>query len=75
MKRSLQFKWTVFNLVYFHRSRYRDLIDAADTITEMKKTSEEVKDHLLTVEDKLGSLKHRQLLGFQTDVHSTEKQR
>ena len=41
----------------------------------MKKTSEEVRDHLLTVEDKLGSLKHRQLLGFQTDVHSTEKQR
>lgn len=41
----------------------------------MKKTSEEVKDHLLTVEDKLGSLKHRQLLGFQTDVHSTVKQK
>lgn len=41
----------------------------------MKKTSEEVADHLHTMEDKLGSLKHRQLLGFQTDVYSTEKQK
>lgn len=51
------------------------MIEAADTITEMKKTSEEVSEHLHTMEDKLGSLKHRQLLGFQTDVYSTEKQK
>ncbi len=58
-----------------HRNRYRDLIDAADTITEMKKTSEEVTDNLHAMEDKLSSLKHRQLLGFQTDAYSTEKQK
>ncbi|KAI9554525.1 hypothetical protein GHT06_019798 [Daphnia sinensis] len=56
-------------------SRYRDLIEAADTITEMKKTAEEVSEHLNSMEDKLGSLKHRQLLGFQTDIYSSEKQK
>lgn len=58
-----------------HRSRYRDLIDAADTITEMKNTSEDVMVHLVSMEEKLGSLKHRQLMGFQTDVHLSEKTR
>jgi len=54
-------------------SRYRDLIEAADTISDMKNTSEEVIEHLVTVEDLLSSLKHRQLLGFQTDLHSHDK--
>ena len=59
--------------IYLFRGRYRDLIDAADTITEMKKTSEEVTDHLFVMEDKLNSLKHRQLLGFKTEVSTAEK--
>lgn len=41
----------------------------------MKKTAEEVSEHLYSMEGKLGSLKHRQLLGFQTDVYSSEKQK
>jgi len=54
-------------------SRYRDLIEAADTISDMKNTSEEVIEHLVTVKDLLSSLRHRQLLGFQTDFHSLDK--
>lgn len=61
-------------MLFYYRSRYRDLIEAADTIAEMKKTAEEVTDNLHAMEDKLSSLKHRQLLGFQSDVYSTEKQ-
>jgi len=63
------------HLKFSFRNRYRDLIDAADTISEMKKTSDEVMSHLVTIEDKLGSLKHRQLLGFQTDISSSENQK
>ena len=39
----------------------------------MKNTSEEVIEHLVTVKDLLSSLRHRQLLGFQTDFHSLDK--
>lgn len=56
-------------------NRYRDLIDAADTITDMKTTSNEVMEHLAKVENKLGALKNRSLIGFQTDLKLSEEQR
>lgn len=71
----LEYANTQVVFLFCYRSRYRDLIEAADTITEMKKTAEEVSEHLYSMEDKLGSLKHRQLLGFQTDIYSSEKQK
>nr|CAD7457115.1 unnamed protein product [Timema tahoe] len=47
--------------------RYRDLIEAADTISDMKKTAEGVISHIEEMSVKCQQLQLRQLYGFKAD--------
>nr|CAD7402535.1 unnamed protein product [Timema cristinae] len=54
--------------LFFHeRERYRDLIEAADTISDMKKTAEGVISHIEEMSVKCQQLQLRQLYGFKAD--------
>ncbi|CAG2063218.1 unnamed protein product [Timema podura] len=48
--------------------RYRDLIEAADTISDMKKTAEGVISHIEEMSVKCQQLQLRQLYGFKADL-------
>ncbi|KAK3915111.1 Conserved oligomeric Golgi complex subunit 1 [Frankliniella fusca] len=48
--------------------RYRDLIEAADTISDMQQTATGVIDRINTMEKLCGAFQQRQLLGFQLDL-------
>lgn len=48
--------------------RYRDLIEAADTISDMQHTATGVIDRINSMEKLCGAFQQRQLLGFQLDL-------
>lgn len=48
--------------------RYRDLIEAADTISDMQQTAAGVIDRIHNMENLCGAFQQRQLLGFQLDL-------
>ncbi|KAK4321749.1 hypothetical protein Pmani_007487 [Petrolisthes manimaculis] len=48
--------------------RYRDLIEAADTIAEMQSSAEAVCENIQTMEGLCGSLQQRGLIGFKTQI-------
>lgn len=48
------------------RERYRDLIEAADTIQEMESSASGVSDEVANVQKLCSSLQHRGLIGFRT---------
>ncbi|XP_015609799.1 conserved oligomeric Golgi complex subunit 1 isoform X2 [Cephus cinctus] len=54
--------------------RYRDLIQAADTIADMKRTSEDVITRIIDMEDTCRTLQQKYLIGFKMDsVESTSE--
>lgn len=57
----------IFNLFVFSSERYRDLLKAADTIGEMKNTSQSVTDQISRVMGTCRSLNDQQLLGFKSE--------
>lgn len=52
---------------YISSERYRDLLKAADTIGDMKKTSQSVTDQIDKVMGTCRSLNEQQLLGFKSE--------
>ena len=50
----------------FYRERYRDLIEAADTIAEMQNSADSICKHIQDVEGLCESLQQRGLIGFKT---------
>ncbi|KAL5273754.1 COG1 family protein [Megaselia abdita] len=52
--------------------RYRDLLKAADTITKMKATSEEVVESVQRISQKCRTFNERQLLGFEVETSETQ---
>lgn len=46
------------------RERYRDLIEAADTIAEMEKTSESAVSKIANIVDTCRQLQEKYLIGF-----------
>ncbi|XP_014207402.1 conserved oligomeric Golgi complex subunit 1 isoform X2 [Copidosoma floridanum] len=48
--------------------RYRDLIEAADTISEMQQTSEEIVTKIVNVQEKFSDLHQQYLIGFNMDA-------
>ncbi|CAL4093033.1 unnamed protein product, partial [Meganyctiphanes norvegica] len=55
--------------------RYRDLIEAADTISEMRESAEAVCGNVRTMEGLCDSLQQRGLIGFKTQNHGTTTER
>ncbi|XP_066999265.2 conserved oligomeric Golgi complex subunit 1 isoform X2 [Anabrus simplex] len=55
--------------------RYRDLIEAADTISDMKTTAEDVISHIDKMSDKCHKLQQRHLLGFKLDSRNVKTER
>ncbi|XP_069997624.1 conserved oligomeric Golgi complex subunit 1-like [Penaeus vannamei] len=49
--------------------RYRDLIEAADTISEMRNSAEAICGNIRTMEGLCESLQQRGLIGFKTQSH------
>lgn len=57
------------------RERYRDLILAADTIRNMKITSERVIARIISIEDKFRELQKKYLIGFKIEPVKNENNR
>ncbi|KAJ8688562.1 hypothetical protein QAD02_024357 [Eretmocerus hayati] len=55
--------------------RYRDLIQAADSIAEMKQISETVVDSIVDVEKTFHELQQKYLIGFKMEVEAINQQR
>ncbi|XP_071553095.1 conserved oligomeric Golgi complex subunit 1 [Panulirus ornatus] len=51
--------------------RYRDLIEAADTIAEMRESAEAICNNIKTMEGLCESLQQRGLIGFKTHSHQS----
>ncbi|XP_015110363.1 conserved oligomeric Golgi complex subunit 1 isoform X2 [Diachasma alloeum] len=63
----VEIDWKKVELRTLVGERYRDLIQAADTIAEMKRTSEEVTQRIAGIEDKFRELQQKYLIGFKLD--------
>ncbi|XP_011304064.1 conserved oligomeric Golgi complex subunit 1 isoform X1 [Fopius arisanus] len=59
--------WKKVELRTLVGERYRDLIQAADTIAEMKRTSGDVIQRIAGIEDKFRELQQKYLIGFKLD--------
>lgn len=57
------------------RERYRDLIQAADSIAEMKQTSESVVTKIVNIEKTFHDLQQKYLIGFKMDTEHVNLQR
>ena len=57
------------------RERYRDLIQAADSIAEMKQTSESVIAKIVNVEQTFHDLQQKYLIGFKMETEQRILQR
>ncbi|XP_069696321.1 conserved oligomeric Golgi complex subunit 1 isoform X2 [Periplaneta americana] len=55
--------------------RYRDLIEAADTIGDMKQTAEGIISHIDNMSVKCQQLQQKHLLGFKVDSNNTKAER
>lgn len=55
--------------------RYRDLIEAADTIAEMRESAEAICGNIHTMEGLCDSLQQRGLIGFKTHNHGSTSER
>lgn len=55
------------------RERYRDLLQAADTIGEMRKTSSNVIEHIEGIVNSCRNLNEHQLIGFKIDSNADRK--
>lgn len=55
--------------------RYRDLIEAADTIGDMKKTAEDIISHIDNMSTKCQQLQQKHLLGFKLDESNSKAER
>jgi hypothetical protein len=64
-------------LYYFFPSseRYRDLIEAADTIADMKQTAEGIISHIENMSTKCLQLQQKHLLGFRMNPSSSKTER
>ena len=56
----------LFIIYFFSRERYRDLIEAADTIAEMQNSAKAICNNIKTMEGLCESLQQRGLIGFKT---------
>lgn len=56
----------------FYRERYRDLIQAADTIAEMEKTADNVVAKIVHIEDTFQKLQEKYLIGFKVEPPQSE---
>ncbi|XP_034935180.1 conserved oligomeric Golgi complex subunit 1 isoform X2 [Chelonus insularis] len=59
--------WKKVELRTLVGERYRDLIQAADTIAEMRKTTESVIQRIADIEDTFKDLNQKYLIGFKID--------
>lgn len=56
----------------FFSERYRDLIEAADTISQMKKLSENIIDDVNTMRLSTAELQEKQVVGFKVSTHQSK---
>lgn len=61
----------MYTEIFYTRERYRDLIEAADTIAEMQSSAEAVCENIQTMEGLCGSLQQRGLIGFKTQSNQS----
>jgi hypothetical protein len=52
--------------------RYRDLIEAADTIADMKQTAQGIISHIENMSTKCLQLQQKHLLGFKLEANSSK---
>jgi hypothetical protein len=55
--------------------RYRDLIEAADTIGDMKQIAEGIISHIDNMSTKCQQLQQKHLLGFKLDTNNSKVER
>ena len=54
----------MFHSLLFFSERYRDLIEAADSIVDMQKCAEQICQHVQHIESGCSHLQHQGLIGF-----------
>lgn len=59
----------------FIRERYRDLIQAADSIAEMKETSQTVLDKIVNIQETFHQLQQKYLIGFKIETDEQDLQK
>jgi hypothetical protein len=64
-----------FFLFFLPSERYRDLIEAADTIADMKQTAEGIISHIENMSTKCLQLQQKHLLGFKLNPSSSKTER
>lgn len=65
----------LYYIKFYFSERYRDLIEAADRIADMKQTAESIISHIENMSTKCLQLQQKHLLGFKLNPSSSKTER
>lgn len=67
--------YVLYYIKFYFSERYRDLIEAADRIADMKQTAEGIISHIENMSSKCLQLQQKHLLGFKLNPSSSKTER